>query len=53
MSEITVEPFNQESWDQWQARGRASDIALADRLWMLALGIGSLALLTASLWTLS
>ena len=53
MSEIIVERFDQESWDRWEARGRASDVAFRHRVRMLALLVGSLGLLAASVWTLA
>jgi hypothetical protein len=50
MSEITVTPFNQTSWDAWQARGRAADVAFAHRVRVLALALGAIAVL-AAVWT--
>jgi hypothetical protein len=52
MTNITVEPFNQTTWDSWQARGRAADHASAQRLRTVALALATVALLAATLWTL-
>jgi hypothetical protein len=53
MPEIVVQPFDQKSWDQWQARGRACDVAFSNRVRLLALAVGSLGLLAATFWTLT
>ena len=53
MSQTTVQPFNQESWDQWQARGRASDAAVSNRVRLIALAVASIGLFAATLWTLT
>ena len=47
-----IAPFNQESWDRWQSRGRASDAAFAHRVRMFALATGALVCLAGSFWTL-
>ena len=53
MSQITIAPFNQTSWDEWQARGRSADVALAHRVRLLVLAIGTIGVLTATFWTLT
>jgi hypothetical protein len=52
MSDYRVAVFNQEVWDAWIARGRRSDGAFSQRVRLLALAVGSVALLAASFWTL-
>jgi hypothetical protein len=52
MFEPTIAPFNQKSWDAWQARGRVADAAFAHRVRILALGLATIAVLSATLWIL-
>ena len=52
-AEIAVAPFNQETWDRWLARGRASDTASAGRARTIAIAAAALACLAASVWTLT
>jgi hypothetical protein len=52
MSDYRVAVLNQEVWDAWIARGRRSDGAFSQRVRLLALAVGSVALLAASFWTL-
>ena len=46
-------PFNQSSWDAWQKRGRAADVAYARRVRLLALALGIVGVLAATFWTLT
>jgi hypothetical protein len=50
IAELATVPFNQESWDRWQARGRADDAASARRLRMAGLFAATIAFLAASFW---
>jgi len=42
--------FNQESWNRWKARGRASDAALAAKVRVFALITGAAVCLAGSFW---
>jgi hypothetical protein len=45
-----VVSFNQESWNRWKARGRASDAALAAKVRVFALITGAAVCLAGSFW---
>jgi hypothetical protein len=47
-----IAPFNQQSWDRWQSRGRASDALFAHRVRMFALTTGAFVCLAGSFWML-
>jgi hypothetical protein len=50
-SGTAVEPFNQESWDRWRAKGRAADVAFASSARTIALAAGTIVALAAAMWT--
>ena len=47
VGELASAPFDQESWDRWQARGRAADAAIARRLRTAALFAAAIGILGA------
>jgi hypothetical protein len=53
MSEIAAAAFNQRTWDEWQARGRAADAAFAARVRVLALVAAAVVAIAAAFWTLA
>lgn len=51
-ADFAVLPFNLESWNLWQARGRAADVALGKRMRTLAALAVAIGCLAASFYSL-
>lgn len=52
-TEFAIVPFDQDSWDQWQMRGRAADAAFVRHVGTALVTVVALGCLAVSFWTLT
>jgi hypothetical protein len=50
---LAVASFDEERWQQWRARGRASDAAFAQHAGTIVIGVAGILCLMASVWSLT